>query len=130
MPYSTTADVKALTGTTLNNTTIALLIDQADSEIDVTLSRENLSISGATPPLISLASKYLASALILQRDWASGATPDSYRVGDFSQQTRVLEQIQQFREHGWRAVEEYIRRSQFDATMLYSVVEDTTNVED
>jgi hypothetical protein len=131
MPYSTTGDVKALTGTTLDDTDIALLIEQADSEIDAVLAREGLSIAGSTTPLlINLASKYLASSLVLQREWASGATPDSYRIGDFSQQTRIAEQIAGFEKRGKGFLEEYIRRSRFDATMFYTIVEDKTNVED
>jgi len=128
--YSTIDDVKALTGTNLDDVTIAQLINEADADINNTLSREGLSITGSTPSLISQASKYLASALVLQRGWASGATPEQYKIGDFSRQSNVSMQIERFEQRGRQVLQEYIRRAKFDETLFFTIIENKTNVED
>ena len=130
MSYTTANDVRTLTGTNLDDTTINDLIAKADSFIDDELSRENLSVPNPTPSLISRASLYLSAALVIQRDWLSGATPESLKIGDLSKQTKIQDQISRLEELGKEFLKEYIRRSKFDESLYLNVVYEDMDEDD
>jgi hypothetical protein len=108
--YSSSSDIVNLTGTDLDTATVEALIAEADREIDAILDREGLSVPSPTPDLVKLASQYLASALVLRRSRADGSHPDSARIGDYGEQTRIGDVIAEFESRGREALREYIRR--------------------
>jgi|Deesub1362A_J573_1020465.scaffolds.fasta_scaffold04856_6 hypothetical protein len=129
MTYSTATDIKILIDTALDDTIILQVIAEADSRIDDELTREGLSVSSPVPSLIKRASKYIASALILERDWISGATPDDFRIGDFAQKIKIENQIEKLEQRGLNSLKEYIRRQKFsDYFKPFTIVENKTDI--
>ncbi|MHC1602351.1 MAG: hypothetical protein ACXQS4_03880 [Methermicoccaceae archaeon] len=108
MAYTTSTEVIALTGSSLSPSTIDSLIAIADSDIDAQLSREGLSITGSTPPDVSMASLYLSSALVLERQRADGTLPDSAKVGDMQLSQNIEATIKRYREMAANFLRAYI----------------------
>ncbi|MHC1593536.1 MAG: hypothetical protein ACXQT1_05605, partial [Methermicoccaceae archaeon] len=77
MAYTSAAEVSALTGSSLSTTAINAIIDIADAQLDATLAREGLSITGSTPALVAVASLFLSTAMVLERQRADGTMADS-----------------------------------------------------
>ena len=99
MAYCTSTEVIALTGTPLSTTEVEDIIAIADEEIDARLAREGLSISEDAPVLVGIASLYLSSALVLERQRADGTMPDSTRVGELTIRAKLEGQIAEYRMH-------------------------------
>ncbi|MHC1597234.1 MAG: hypothetical protein ACXQT3_02845 [Methermicoccaceae archaeon] len=108
MAYTTSAEVIALTGSSLSSATVDSIIAIADDEIDARLEREGLSITGSTPAQIAVASRYLSSALVLERQRADGTLPDSVRVGDMQVAPKIEETITRYRTLAQYSVQSYI----------------------
>ncbi|RLG20946.1 hypothetical protein DRN72_04395 [Methanosarcinales archaeon] len=92
-------DVVALTGTPLSQSEVEDLIAIAEEEIDSVLSREGISFS-ESPPHLYLATLYLSSALVLERE-----LPDSIRLGDLSVSNTRAES---YRNLAYKLLREYI----------------------
>jgi|GEM_PF-3448737 hypothetical protein len=94
-------DVVALTGTPLSQSEVEDLIAIAEEEIDSVLSREGISLSSQeSPPHIYLATLYLSSALVLEREM-----PDSIRLGDLSVSNSRAES---YRNLAYKLLREYV----------------------
>lgn len=98
MAYTTSTEVIALTGSSLSSSIVDSIISIADGDIDAQLAREGLTISGATPPDIAMASLYLSAALVLERQRVDGTLPDSARVGDMQLSQNIEATIKRYRE--------------------------------
>jgi len=109
MGYSTYDDVVALTGTSLTQAEVEKLIEVADEEINSVLSREGISINTSSPPTqIYLASLYLSSALVLERQRTDITMPDSMRLGDLSVSLELEKHIQSYRKMAKETLAQYI----------------------
>ena len=114
MAYTTSTEVIALTGSSLSSATVDSIISLADDEIDAQLEREGLSITGSTPAQIAVASLYLSSALVLERQRADGTLPDSMRVGDMQMAAKIAESITRYRTLAQYSIQSYISAQKGD----------------
>jgi len=106
--YCTPDEVIALTGTSLSTDELESLIALADEGIDVLLEREGLSITGSTPVAVQLASLFLTSALVLERQRADATLPDSVRVGEVQMSPKIEGQIAEYRARAEQLITSYI----------------------
>jgi len=118
MAYTTSTEVAALTGSSLSSDTVSELITLADKEIDASLARDSLSITGSTPALIGVASLYLSSAFVLERQRGDGTLPDSVKAGDMSVLSKISEQIASYRSMAYKTLRDYTT-GQLYATTAY-----------
>ncbi|MHC1623449.1 MAG: hypothetical protein ACXQTR_02520 [Candidatus Methanospirareceae archaeon] len=110
MPYTTPSDIRILIDTTIDDIVIESIIEKVDAEIDDLLAEQGLSVgdSNPIPAKIKNASEYTTCARILSRDWAGGTTPDTHKIGEFSQKSGIQEQIAMFEAKGEKAIKDYI----------------------
>ena len=108
MAYTTATEVSALTGSSLSTTALNAIIDMADAQLDAQLAREGLPITGSTPALVAVASLFLSSALVLERQRADGTMADSTKVGDVQLSAKLEEQLTGYRTGAEEHLNQYI----------------------
>ncbi|MHC1570342.1 MAG: hypothetical protein ACXQS9_00630 [Methermicoccaceae archaeon] len=114
MAYTSAAEVSALTGSSLSTTAINAIIDIADAQLDATLAREGLSITGSTPALVAVASLFLSTAMVLERQRADGTMADSTGVGDITITAKLEEQLAGYRAGAEAHLNQYIAAQKGD----------------
>jgi len=128
MPYTTPADIKILIDTAVDNSVIESIIDGVDADIDDLLAEKGLSVSDPAPTKIKKSSKYTTCARVLSRDWAGGTTPDTHKIGDFSQKSGIQEQITMFEAKGEKAIKDYIHeKKKGNYPEIFEVIENKTD---
>jgi len=105
--YCTTAELVALTGTTLDPTTVLEpIINQAEREIDTRLAK--FSLSGSAAPGIKSACLKLSIAGLLTRYRLDGTQPSSIKVGDYAASDNIDQAIAKLTADAWALVDDYI----------------------
>jgi len=128
MAYTTPGDIRILIDTSVDNIVIESIIDIVDTDIDDLLAEKGLSVSEPTSAKIKKSSKYTACARILTRDWAGGTTPDTHKIGEFSQKSGIQEQIAAFEAKGEKAIQDYIHeQKKGDYPEIFEIIENKTN---
>jgi len=106
--YCTTAELVALTGSTLDPTTVlAPIIEQAEREIDTKLAR--FSLSGSPTSGIKAACLKLSIAGLLTRYRLDGTQPSSIKMGDYASSDNIDQAIAQLTAEAWELVDDYIQ---------------------
>lgn len=121
-------DIRLLIDTSLSNTTIESIINKVGADIVYMLAKEGLSIGDPPATEITNAIEYFSCARVLTRDWAGGTTPDTHKIGEFSQKSGIQEQIAAFEAKGEKAIKDYIREmKKGDYPDVFEVIENKTD---
>lgn len=116
--YCTTAELAALTGSTLDATTIlAPIIEQAEREIDTKLAK--FSLSGSTADGIKSACLKLSIAGLLTRYRLDGTQPASIKMGDYSSSDNIDQAIAKLTADAWELVDDYVQANANTADQYY-----------
>lgn len=128
MPYTTPADIRILIDTAVDNIVIESIIEKADVDIDDLLAEKGLSVSDPASAKIKKSSECTTCARVLSRDWAGGTTPDTHKIGEFSQKSGIQEQIVAFEAKGEKAIKDYIHEiKKGDYPEIFEIIENKTD---
>lgn len=111
MSYTTVADIILLMNTELDENIIEDLITKADGEVDTLLAQRGLTVPETVPVNVQRASELFTCALIREREWLSGAEPDQYKLGEYSQTTKMEEQLNALRARATAILMDYAKQS-------------------
>lgn len=124
----TPEDIRLLIDTSLSNITIKSIIDKVAADIVDRLTEEGLSVSDPAPTKITNATEYFTCARVLFRDWAGSTTPDTHKIGEFSQKSGIEGQIAAFQAKGEKAIMDYIHEmKKGDCPDIFEVIENKTD---
>lgn len=116
--YCTTAELAALTGSTLDATTVlAPIIEQAEREIDTRLAK--FSLSGSSASGIKAACLKLSIAGLLTRYRLDGTQPASIKMGDYTSSDNIDQAIAKLTADAWELVDDYIQANANAADQYY-----------
>ena len=123
-----TWDIRLLIDTDLDKDVIDGLRERANGDISDQLIKAGLTLPSPLTAQLERASEYLTAAKVLQRDWAGGTTPDTHKIGEFSQKSGIQEQIASFEAKGEKAIKDYISKmKKGNYPEIFEVIENKTD---
>lgn len=108
MAFSDISNAQALTGTTLDSTTIGVLRDMADDAIADVLDANSLNVPTDVPKSLEMASIMWTCRNIKQREQNDGSAPNIIRAGNYYQVTGVEKSIADYDSRGWASLRRYM----------------------
>ena len=106
MTYCTTAELTALTGSTLATATLTAIIEDGDRRIDAYLAP--FGVGAAASGACKSASLALAQAGLLNYSLQHGDRADSLNTGDTTEAVRIAEHIARYEKAAFAALDQYV----------------------